>query len=356
MAKQNVRKQILEAKTAIKELMQENLAVIAENMIDQIIGKAKRLTPSQQLDAIKDIEPRGQAEYKDLLLTALSVISLDAIEKARKEVPAAKKVRLSEFDRLPPALQRKIKSQSNLLVGTQIGDLSKNLFFQYQSSLDSTDDPSLIGSDITDSATEYITGPSIEAGSGVIASQVVNSARNAFFFDDDVLEEIDAFEFVNGDPVTEICKDLNGTVFSKDDPEADRYYPPLHWNCKSYIRPILKGNLGNKEIEKLRPSKSKLEDQIKFAEEGHVHVVCGEIDSPRPGSLQTVVVAKSHAKSVDEAKAIAKDFGATHLTPDETDSSYRFRQRNPEDFVEGSFRTKAIDAKGVSLIYGRLKS
>jgi NAD+--asparagine ADP-ribosyltransferase len=81
-----------------------------------------------------------------------------------------------------------------------------------------------------------------------------------------VKEEIDAFEFVNGDPVSEVCQDLAGTVFDKDDPDLFRYTPPLHWNCKSYIRPILKGNLGNKTIEKLKPSSKKIEETIQFTE------------------------------------------------------------------------------------------
>jgi hypothetical protein len=42
-------------------------------------------------------------------------------------------------------------------------------------------------------------------------------------------------------------------------------------NCKSYIVPILKGNLGSREIEKLKPSKKSLEQQVQFSEHD-----CGE--------------------------------------------------------------------------------
>ena len=75
-----------------------------------------------------------------------------------------------------------------------------------------------------------------------------------------------------------------------------------------------------------------------------------------PGyELQTVIVSKDKAKSLDQAKKIAKDVGAKTLeNVDETDSSYRFRQRDPNDFVVSSFRTKAI-ANGASLVYGKLK-
>lgn len=80
------------------------------------------------------------------------------------------------------------------------------------------------------------------------------------------------------------------------------------------------------------------------------------ITNPRPGNLQSVVVSKEVAKSKDEAVKIAKDFGAKHTRVDENDTQYRFRQRNPGDFIEGSFRTFKAPAKaGVTLIYGKLK-
>lgn len=37
-------------------------------------------------------------------------------------------------------------------------------------------------------------------------------------------------------------------------------------NCKSYIRPILAGNLGNKTIERLKPSTKAIEDKIQFSD------------------------------------------------------------------------------------------
>jgi SPP1 gp7 family putative phage head morphogenesis protein len=134
---------------------------------------------------------------------------------------------------------------------------------------DETDSLEQIQADLNDSAIGWLDGTALETGASLNASTIINSARNAFFFDDQVLEEVEAFEFVNGDPVTEICQDLNGTVFAKDDPAADRYMPPLHWNCKSYIVPILKGNLGNKEIEKLKPSNKRLDAMVQFDEHQH---------------------------------------------------------------------------------------
>lgn len=79
-----------------------------------------------------------------------------------------------------------------------------------------------------------------------------------------------------------------------------------------------------------------------------------EIQDARPGNMQSIVVSKEKADSIGTAKEIAKEFGAKKLTVDETNSSYRFRQRNPSDFKKGSFRSKSIPEKGVTLIYGQL--
>lgn len=269
-----VRKQIKEASDQLRELMEDHLSGIAENLVNQVMASARQLIPSRKLEAIKDLSPVGIQAYKSELLDALAMMANDAIEGARKEVPKAKNVKLSdadpvqlgELERLPLKLQKRIKTRLDLLVGKQIGDLQKTIEFAYAEAENETDSDEVVENDIRDSALGWLDGPAMETGAALNASSVINDARNAFFFDDQVLEELDAFEFVNGDPVTPVCQDLAGTIFSKDDPEADRYFPPLHWNCKSSIQPILKGNLGKREISSLKPSKASLDQYVKFAE------------------------------------------------------------------------------------------
>lgn len=279
------KKQIKEAVPELKDLMIKHLSIIAENMIDQIIGVYKYVPDSKNLDAIKGVQPSGVQEYKRVMLEILSELAADSINLARKEVPKAKKVRLAEvietikfgptiFESLPPALQKKIKTRNDLLIGKQIGDLQATINFAYANNEDTTDSESTIEEDLHDSALGFLEGPSINAGAEITAATVISDARNAFFFDDDVLEEIEAFEFVNEDPVTPICTDLAGTIFAKDDPDMFRYTPPLHWNCKSWIRPITNGNLNDREIEKLQPSTKKIEDTIQFSDESIMHRDC----------------------------------------------------------------------------------
>lgn len=248
---------------------------MAEAMVKQIMARARR---KKDLTAIKEIAWPGEMAYRKKILDALAIIALDAIKQARAELPKASKVKLAEeiesikfdsttiFDELPAALRKQLNKQAELLVGTQLNDLEKAIFYQYADAFDTTDDLAILEDDLTGAAMEYIDGQGVSAGSNLLSAKVVNEARSAFFFDSEVLEQVDAFKFTNGDPVTPICNDLNGTIFAKDDPEMFRYTPPLHWNCKSYIEPVPAGELGNREIKKLRPSTSELEDQIQFCE------------------------------------------------------------------------------------------
>lgn len=272
-----IKQHITDGKLAIKEIMQENLAQIAASMISQIMAKAKKLPKSKRLDAIKNVDQPGVNDYKNSIKTALAIIATDAIDQIRKEIPKAKKVKLaqgngsqfhlSEFDDLPPDLQKRIQTESQLLVGTQLSDLEKVVFFQFTSSYDSTDSDDLLESDLEGAAEDYIGGASIDAGSGLLSAEVVNTARNAFYMDDEVNDQIDALQFVNGDPVTTICQKLDGVIFDANDPLADRFQPPFHWNCKTYIIPILKGNLDSEDDIEPLSDYANLESEMQFSED-----------------------------------------------------------------------------------------
>jgi hypothetical protein len=69
---------------------------------------------------------------------------------------------------------------------------------------------------------------------------------------------------------------------------------------------------------------------------------------------QSIIVKKSHPQvnSLEDAKSIAKEFSKSLPTSRETDTSYRFRQRPPEDFSK--IETLVIDDH-VSLVRGILK-
>ncbi len=84
----------------------------------------------------------------------------------------------------------------------------------------------------------------------------------------------------------------------------------------------------------------------------------GTFSNPSKYDLQTVIVKKVHdgrRRSRSQAERIADEHAHRAIyTSRETSTSYRFRQRPPSDFVEGTFRTRGI-GNGVSLVFGKLK-
>ena len=271
----NVRAQIQRAARDLKDMMQDSLGEIADDLITRIMKKARRATPAQRLGGLKEVSPRWVNDYRTMLRDAFSIIAFDAISAARQEVPGSRKrfAIKSRLDDLPTDLRRKLIARADLVVGKQIADLQKVIEFAYQTNQDTTDSDDQVESDLHDSALNWLEGPAMTSGSELTASTVINSAREAFFFDDEVLAELDGFEFNNGDPVTNICTDLteefgpdSDYAIAPDDPNLFRYTPPLHWNCKSWIAPILKGGLDGRKFKPFRPSSADLEDEIQFAE------------------------------------------------------------------------------------------
>ncbi len=273
MAKTKISKQIREARDILADAMRDNLITIADTYITKIMKAYKNANDSQKPYAAKGIEASGFASYKEQVLELLAVAADFSLEEAKKEVPTKKKVamsdwneeavKLGEFDKLPKSIKKRLNSQVDLLMQTQKSDLEKVVLYQFSSSVNSTDSASLLEHDLIEKVEDFIDGPSITGGASVVAGRVINETRNAYFFEDEVLEEIDAFQFVNDVPETPICEYLNGKLFLANDPNYGRYLPPLHYNCDSYIIPILSGNLGNRDIDGLDVP-SDLEKYVQF--------------------------------------------------------------------------------------------
>ena len=157
------------------------------------------------------------------------------------------------FAALPPNIKKIVEKQASAIAETQASDLSKVVLFNYNSSQTAGNDPEQIAQDIQDAADSVIdgatrSGMSVDAGAGNAVANVSNEARLEYFFEPEVLNEIESFTFINEDPVSTICQALNGTTWAPDDSDIDKYGPPLHHNCKSRLSPNLKGDPNNPEI------------------------------------------------------------------------------------------------------------
>lgn len=275
-----------ENKSALKTEMQSSLEQIWEAWKKRIESKFNNTSEAQRLTLPKQVVTPGVAAYKKTLRTQLAQVALDSLDAARKEVPTKKKIKLAEqidtlkfanitdpFDKLPSALKKRILAQADLIAETQIADLEKAVYFQFTSSAGAGASIELILKDLDGVVDPIIAGStkagtSLDAAAGDAVAVATQAGRNEFFFQPEVLDEVESFTFYNEDPVSEICQDLNGQTFLANDPEAQRYFPPLHHNCKSRLVPNLKGDKGNPEPTKngFGPSSKDLEKFITLHE------------------------------------------------------------------------------------------
>ncbi len=274
-------------KAEVKQVMQDGLTNVLQGFKDQIKSQYKNATKSQKLTLGLNLNPRNVNDYKAALKEELARIANTALIGARKETPKAKNVKLSEriqlaapsggfYDGLPNNIKRIVTAQMNLIADTQVADINKVVAFQYASSAQ-TEDVDQILLDIDAAAEPVIegstaSGMSIDAAAGNAVSQITNQARMEWFFEPEVLDTIESFTFTNEDPVSEVCQELDGTTWAVNDPDLDRYSPPLHHNCKSRLEPNEKGADGNPEIDNGTAISQAALDSITLCEAGHYHL------------------------------------------------------------------------------------
>ena len=77
------------------------------------------------------------------------------------------------------------------------------------------------------------------AGAGAIVNRFINIGRNNFALDNG--DEIQGFQFsaIIDSKTTPICRSLDGQTFKVGEVKALDLRPPLHWNCRSILLPIL---------------------------------------------------------------------------------------------------------------------
>jgi SPP1 gp7 family putative phage head morphogenesis protein len=311
------RKQWEENKAAVKETMQKGLRKIADSMLANLKTNFNNAVGSNYIKAANNLKYSGVQEYVSVLKNMFASIAVEAINEAKKEIPGGKNIKLAEdvktfkfgdYETLPPFLKALVDTAAKNMEA-QVGDVEKLVTFQFGNSAVSTDNFDIIENDINQKVNAMLdgstaSGASIDAAAGNVTSFITQTGRNELFFSPDVLSGIESFTFTNEDPVSPICQDLAGTTFSANDPEADRYFPPLHHNCKSRLVPNMVGDSNNPEIDPngLQPSRASLEKYITLSEYKKPVKLAGDLSACVAGWMPELM-AKGHSQ--EQALAIA---------------------------------------------------
>ena len=201
-------------------------------MIDKVRTHLDRSKGSQKLKISKDklMKVPGILKYKKELKENLSKIYNDSIERVQKETPSSMK--LNESAKLDQRARTRVNTDVQNAIDVQIDDLAKAISLQYAMSVESTDSTDIIAQDIKEASDKPIQR-AVTTGALIQASKTVNDGRRDFF--GEFKEEIESFTWINNSPVSEICKHLSGRTIPADHPDVERYWPPLHHNCKTYV-------------------------------------------------------------------------------------------------------------------------
>lgn len=267
---ESYKKQFNKDKADIEELMRAQLQGVYAQFKSKIQNACKGSTPVKQLGTVLKLEAPGKPAYKKALQGLLSEKATKALNAARRQVPAARNVQLdeSDYDALPPKIRKIIDAQAAIISDTQLQDLEKAVYFQFASSAGTDADIDAIINDIDEKILPTLEdtvgdgggmsmGINLDAAAGDALAQVARQTEKAFFFDDDVVDQVESFTLVNEDPISDICQELEGTTLASDDPDLDTYWTPLHHNCKSRWSPNLKGDESNPDVDRNGVSLSK---------------------------------------------------------------------------------------------------
>lgn len=234
----------------LKEVMEPRLKIMADKLVNDIMRKYKQLPAKSKFKATKGVKAGTTRQYKDVLSGNVFSISSKALSNVRKEVPGGEKAKLIcpttglklVDDKIPKDLKDKLKFDAEALVDTQAADLEKATFLHFNGIVDSVDDPKIIQKELDIAAQQYVEGNAVPLAASVLSADSVNKTREFFFFSNEVVNGIESFTFVNPSPVSQICKELAGRTFAVDDSASLRNTPPLHFNCKSYLKANLVGD------------------------------------------------------------------------------------------------------------------
>ena len=158
-------------------------------------------------------------------------------------------IKLNEIDEsnAPFDAREAANDRAGLLLETEGEDINKVIDFTINTNI-TTSNLDQLETQIRKVTDEYLTGPQLAVASTNSVSALVNIARNAVFQTKEVLGEIESFIFTNPSPVSAICEELTGRVFTKSEYITSDRLPPLHHNCKSYVRAQRTGRKGNRKI------------------------------------------------------------------------------------------------------------
>lgn len=257
----------------VSETIKASLRFSGKKFIADTMNRYRQLSKDKKQSATSTVIMGGSAKFKSALKSNLAETMKLAINSAAKEIGLSKElklnssdfdlnrmketygdfseVKLNELSIFPAHIQVLIAKQSELISQQSLEDLKAKLSFSFSSIELKSNDEDVIEQNMEESLDDFVEGNTVSIKGDNVSALMVNEGRNSVFFDAEAEDKIHSFTFINAAPQSPICRELAGTTFNTNDAESLRYTPPLHHNCKSYLRANLATSRG---VEKLNVS------------------------------------------------------------------------------------------------------
>jgi len=222
----------------------------SDKMISKMINIFKR-DPKARAAAL-DVTMPGSNKFKKSIRSYVGEVGQAAFDKVLQEIGKTKaqlKLTEEEFRDLPGSSKKFLAAETALFADFLDSDMEKVVLFAFNGFVDETDSAAALNQEMVRQRDRYLAGPALRAAAVNMTSKTVNTVRNDVFQEPDVLDDIESFVFTNPAPVSAICQNLTGRVFSKEEFATTPFLPPLHHNCKSFIVAQTTGKKGNRPVD-----------------------------------------------------------------------------------------------------------
>ena len=235
----------------LQQLMVENLTIRR----DQLLSSTRKIMDGKEggkrNKVISQKLPKSK-EYRKLVFDFLVDTSIKATNQAKTEVGFSQIefATKEELGKLTPKTKERLRAEVDLIIDTQESDLSKNLYFPFNNSLENTDSTNEVIAEMKVSSDRYIAGPAVRTGAANFVSSAVNNAKNDIYQTPEVFEEIESFTITNPSPKAAICIELAGRTITSEQ-YINGILPPFHHQCNTIVVANKKGAKGNPTINPL---------------------------------------------------------------------------------------------------------
>ncbi|MGR3219222.1 MAG: phage portal protein family protein [Candidatus Anammoxibacter sp.] len=233
----------------LEEMLRVSILDRSDRMISKMINIIKK--DSNARSAALSVTMPDSNKFKTTLRSFAGEVGQKALDKVLRELGTTKngvKLTEDEFRDLPNKSKTRLTQEIILTAQFLDSDVEKIVLFSFNGLLDETDSPDVLKQKLMRSRDRFMTGPSIRAVSVNMTSKITNGIRTDVFQEPEILDDVESFVFANPSPVSAICQNLTGRVFSKEEFATTPHIPPLHHLCKSFIFAQTTGKRGNRPV------------------------------------------------------------------------------------------------------------